>query len=616
LPTLLHLEEGIMPVFNGTSVSDTLPGSAGDDTINGLGGNDSLIGLDGNDSIDGGSGNDTLEGGLGADTLNGGAGIDWASYRNATAGVTAVLFWSPSNLGEAYGDTYISIENLWGSAWGDNLQGDNFDNTIIGGAGADSMAGWGGIDTISYQTATAAIAVSLAAQAGTAGDANGDILFDFENVIGGSGADTIVGTAGENVIEGRAGADYLDAGAGIDWASYANSGNAVTVDLTTGLGARGEANGDTLIGFENLRGGTRADILTGDTGNNVLAGGAGADTLDAGAGIDWASYEFSTGAVTANLATGAGTQGDANGDVLSGFENLRGGAGNDSLTGDAADNLLEGKGGRDTLDGGAGFDWASYETATVGVVANMSTTVGTTGDATNDVFVNIEGLRGSAFADRLVGNANANFFEGGLGADTFDGAGGEDWVTYRNATNYVTAVIQQPNLNVGIEAAGDTYIGIENIEGTAFADNVQGDSGDNVIAGGEGADIIGGWGGSDTASYEFAKAMVVSSLATGGIGGEAAGDVFFDIENLRGSNFADVLQGDAGSNRLDGGLGADTLDGGAGEDWASYTRAGAGVAVSLAAGAGTAGEAAGDFIVGVENLRGSAFADTLIGDAG
>jgi Ca2+-binding RTX toxin-like protein len=591
-------------------------------TFTGTGGNNSLplTGLDnsGDDLLLGLGGNDTLEGGLGADTLDGGAGIDWVTYRNASTWVNVTLNPGHGWNGEAQGDILIGIENIQGSAYGDNLQGDNNNNVIEGGASGDILSGWGGIDTLSYANAASSIAVDLVAQTGSLGEAAGDFVYDFENVIGSRFADTIVGTAGDNVIQGRGGADYLNAGAGIDWASYETTSVAsgVTVSLLTGAGTQGDANGDTLIGFENLRGSTRADTLTGDTGNNVIAGGAGADTLDGGAGGDWASYQFSTGALTVSLATGLGTQGDANGDVLSNFENLRGGAGADRLTGDANGNTLEGKGGRDTLDGGAGVDFAGYDTAAAGVVANLATSAGTTGEALNDVYINIEGLRGSTFNDLLIGNAADNFLDGGLGADTHDGGAGEDWVTYRNSTTSIQAVLSLNGGAVG-EATGDQYINVENLEGSAFGDNVQGNEGDNVIAGGGGGDIIAGWGGNDTASYEFAASAVAVSLATNsGSVGEAIGDTFIFVENLRGSNFSDVLQGDAAANILQGAAGADTLDGGAGEDWAYYARATAGVAVSLLAGAGTAGEADGDSLVGIENLRGSAYADTLIGDAG
>jgi len=83
---------------------------------------------------------------------------------------------------------------------------------------------------------------------------------------------------------------------------------------------------------------------------------------------------------------------------------------------------------------------------------------------------------------------------------------------------------------------------------------------------------------------------------------------------LIGEGDADRLSGGNGNDLLNGGTGADQLDGGAGIDTATYNFAGSGVTASLYAGQGTAGEAAGDTYVGIENLQGSRYADLLVGD--
>ena len=60
------------------------------------------------------------------------------SYDTASAAVTANLASPNANKGDASGDTYSSIENLRGSNFGDKLTGDNNNNVLEGGSGADT----------------------------------------------------------------------------------------------------------------------------------------------------------------------------------------------------------------------------------------------------------------------------------------------------------------------------------------------------------------------------------------------------------------------------------------------------------------------------------------------
>ena len=78
----------------------------------------------------------------------------------------------------------------------------------------------------------------------------------------------------------------------------------------------------------------------------------------------------------------------------------------------------------------------------------------------------------------------------------------------------------------------------------------------------------------------------------------------------------DSLSGNAGRDWLHGGEGADTLDGGADVDTADYRQATEAVSVSLEAGEGFAGDAAGDVIENVENVRGGFEGDKIEGDGG
>ena len=130
--------------------------------IVGNSGNNLLIGTSEDDTISGLDGNDTLNGGLGADVLDGGLGNDTASYFNAIIGVTADLVTPGNNTGEAAGDTYISIENLSGSAFDDELRGNGGNNFLVGGLGADVLNGGAGSDFASYQNAPIGVTADLA----------------------------------------------------------------------------------------------------------------------------------------------------------------------------------------------------------------------------------------------------------------------------------------------------------------------------------------------------------------------------------------------------------------------------------------------------------------------
>jgi Ca2+-binding RTX toxin-like protein len=193
-------------------------------------------------------------------------------------------------------------------------------------------------------------------------------------------------------------------------------------------------------------------------------------------------------------------------------------------------------------------------------------------------------------------------------------------------------VLQISSASVTVQEA-QAYIGNQDVDGLIarifkFGDVINGSTGDDVLLGFDGDDIlIGGAGndklkgdaGSDTASYANAAAAVTVSLANlaaqNTVG--AGTDTLESIENLIGSKFNDTLTGNAGNNVFNGGIGNDTINGGDGVDTASYLGAAKGVAVSLAiAGAQNTVGAGTDTLTSIENLSGSALADTLTGNSG
>ncbi|WP_298864745.1 Calx-beta domain-containing protein [uncultured Sulfitobacter sp.] len=623
--------------------------------------NDLLSGLAGADVIEGRSGDDTVQGGEGGDRLSGGAGRDMLSYSASTSGVNVSLLTGFAAGGDAQDDRISGFEGITGSGMQDTLSGDLGHNMLLGGggddllrgrAGQDRIDGGAGRDTATYSDSAAGVNISLLTGYIAGGDAAGDVLSGIENLTGSQVDDRLSGDAegnilsggaGDDILRGRGGADTLIGGAGMDWADYADSAGWVNASLLTGYaggGADNHASADRWIGIENLTGSRFGDRLNGDHGNNILRGGEGADVLNGYGGSDWADYSDSVSFVNVSLSTGfagGGIGSAALGDKWMSIENLIGSNFADRLNGNNDDNILAGGASADSLNGNGGFDTADYAQSEGFVNVSLLTGYsggGTGSHAAGDTFSGIEALRGSRFADRLNGDNGANVLAGGLGADTLQGNGGEDTLDYSGSAGHVDVSLLAAYAwgAQDSDARGDVIAGFENIWGSAQDDSLTGDHSDNTLAGngGEdllaglgGGDVLAGGGGQDWASYAASGSFVNISLATGFAGGgsdsHARGDSWISIENLIGSHHDDILNGDQGANILRGGLGADVLRGYGGMDTADYSTSAAFVNISLAsgfAGGGAGGDAIGDSWEGIENLRGSRFADRLNGDAG
>ena len=412
----------------------------------------------------------------------------------------------------------------------------------------------------------------------------------------------------------------------------------------------GGGGNDRLLGnndSDGLTGAGGGDTLLGGDGDDILDGGKGADSLDGGSGRDQVSYEASDAGVRFTEVAGEkafqGSGGDAEGDQLRSVEYIIGSRFNDTLLGNGSqENILEGIGGNDVLTGGSkddfliggkgadamhggkpgttnnGNDATSYVTSTAGVRVDLRTGhVGRGGDAEGDTLTSVETVYGSSFDDVLIGNESNNELEGWLGNDILEGGLGRD--------------------------------------------KVYGSEGNDTVNGGTDGDTLDGGEGRDLLNYRRVAGPVTVNLLTGdGAGSDRialrtytppATDAspepdpviitgYSSFEDLDGTDAAagDRLTGDEGFNRirgfagndtLDGGGGGDTLVGGAGEDslvggagvgdWADYSSSGGRVSVNLGR-VGTAmgqlNDAQGDMLTGVENLRGSDFADELATTAG
>jgi Ca2+-binding RTX toxin-like protein len=547
----------------GSRFDDTIKGDSNRNDIYANSGNDVIYGGAGLDYISGGDGDDYIDGGAGEDNINPGYGNDtWVydaadyvyessydePYEGGVDTIDASTALEAVTIDMSY-YYYLGFENLIGSAYGDSLMGNGKDNVIEGGAGADLIDGGGYSDlgdTASYAGSSAGVTVNLGTGAGTGGDAEGDLLSNIQNLLGSQWADALTGDSGINWLEGGAGADQLDGGdvgeGDLDYASYARSAAGLMVSLANPGINTGDAAGDLYTDIAGLIGSSFDDILIGDEQDNIIVDGM----------FDYTSYYWVYG------------KGDDWIDGGAGVDRIYTGAGNDTVVYDVVDFDVRDEGDVDPF---------GYHVNTIDTVDASSSGAGVTIDL-NSSYYGFDIVIGSGFADTLTGNYYDNVIEGGAGADTING--GEDSFSFGDSASYAgSGAAVSVDLGLGTatggDAEGDTFVSIENLIGSAYADTLTGDSGDNVLEGGAGGDLIDGGLGSDSASYIGSAEAVTVDLGLGtASGGDAAGDTLTSIENLIGSAFDDTLNGDTGDNRLEGSGGADVMDGGSGQDTYVY----------------------------------------------
>ena len=408
-----------------------------------------------------------------------------------------------------------------------------------------------------------------------------------DSLYGGAAADVINGLNGNDTLKGFGGADRLDGGNGIDTVFYGDSSAGVGINLATGRGVGGSAQGDTLISIENVFGSNFNDTLTGTSGANQLHGQDGNDVIKGGGGNDF----------------------------------LDGGNGNDILVSSIWDaSTLDGGAGDDTFKGTGALrhpdrrerlryrrfqphelrhDYAGGPHPLLGRFRNP-----------HAQFISIENLTGAAGQDVLVGNGESNILRGLAGQDNLIGGGGAD-IMYGGADNdayyvdnagdivweyagegtgdYVIASASYA-LTAGSEIEQlqvDSSVGTAaiNLTGNEFNNFIFGSSGDNVINGGGGADYMSGGKGNDTYIVDnagdslFENGDIHSTPENESEGFDTVltsvsfnVGLYSEIEvlqaigsanvNLTGSLDNNRIIGNSATNIIDGSYGKDTLTGG------------------------------------------------------
>jgi Ca2+-binding RTX toxin-like protein len=628
----------------GGSGADLLAGGPGKDEILGDSGNDLLRGQDDQDTIFGNADDDELFGDAGDDYVFGDSGavnneqfefellykVDengrlildengepipadpgtiWTLSFTPTQGSDAVhggtgddvLFGDNGMIVLDANDNITQILPLAGEMAGDDrLYGDAGNDILLGGTGNDAYffadgfgedevreSASGGTDTVDFSAVTAQLTVVFGSllvrdDAGNRMTHEGEFV---ERLVCGAADDRFVFPDGANVNM------ILDGGPGTDTLDFSADTQGVTIDLSQQLCGRvygGQAGG--VLNFEQAIGGSGDDTLIGDDGPNLLAGGLGDDTLIG----------------------------------LGGDDTLEGGSGDDMLDGGADDDVyIQTPGSHDAFFDSDGIDELDFSGAGGGIRVDLRLDAGQrqrvdSDDDTIAITGVIENVTGSEFDDRIIGNRSANVIRGLGGNDVLDGfdgddaiygGAGDDWLRGDRGNDYLAGDEGNDRL--------DGHQGDDELSGGEGNDLLMGQAGDDLLRGGEGDDWLKGQAGSDRLEGGGGN----DDLRGGGGDDVLLGDGGDDRlsgnaghDELHGGDGDDLLSGSDGNNVLAGDAGDDRLRGGPGRDTADYSAEPGGVSVYLLA--ATAADSSGgtDVLSGIEDISGSAYDDTLVGN--
>ena len=577
----------------GTAGGDELYGGNRDDMFNPLG-NTTAISLGrerGFDTIYGSRGDDTI-----IYTENDVGGYQQVDYTELSDGGLTVTINGTGNVatvvkGSAGTDTLVDIIGALQKG-GFDLVGTQFDDGFdltIGDGQFISVEGAAGDDEFTFgRRGSASIAVDyfrsprgididLGARR-THDDGFGDVdTFHGDlptSVQGSTHSDVIRGSDGDDFFYGREGDDEIDGGGGFDIVSFSYLGRFspyldvvdLEVDMDAGR-ATGLWNGApftyTLRSIEGVRGGNGDDVFRGAL--EVLTSSPGNDRI---------------------VYTDGGAYGQLN-----------------------YHRLPRGVGVTVTLDGGADVATVDKGPAGTDTIENVAALMswdgggfGISGSDSDDVF-NI-----------TMGEEQWMQVRGRAGNDTFNietdlDAGGLIRMDYRYARNGVDVDLEASTVSNDGHGDVDTVNGdVWQVHGSRFADVIRGSGIDEHFIGGQGNDIIDGRGGFDAVRFDRSCCADIEDLhvllgagrATGTWDGELFIYTVSNIEEVRGSDEDDIIEGNANDNNLRGRGGRDKIGGGAGNDELR-------------------GEDGDDDLsggTGDDNLRGDDGNDVLRGDAG
>ena len=253
-------------------------------------------------------------------------------------------------------------------------------------------------------------------------------------------------------------------------------------------------------GNDRLVGGAGNHIFSGGAGDDHLDGGSGADVLIGDSGTDTADYSSRTAPlriITGDHTDGYPTDGDGeageNDRVAEDVEWVRGGSGDDYIaerswstrhgSGFAPRNVFFGNGGNDTLDGGLGVDAHFGGAGDDTFVVENPTSAALAGDYYN-------GGGGTDTIDYSAATARGDYL--GI-VVTLDGVANDG----RRSNNSEGGGAENDNIEPDVEGVFGTA-GADRITGAAGENRLVGNGGDDVLTGGGGRDTLEGGDGNDT----------------------------------------------------------------------------------------------------------------------
>ncbi len=459
----------------------------------------------------------------------------------------------------------VGSQTFEGGEGDDVVFGERGNDTLRGGPGNDQLFGGIGDDLL---------------QGGSGND----------RLVGGFGADSINGEEGDDYVRGDTTIDRIfDTGGGADTLSY-STGVAPGFGGTVPVTGFPPAGGERGLRLHLAEGGENAE-------NGVAPIGGGVDEVEVGA------FETIVGSPFADYIVGSGAA-----------ETIFGGGGADALVGG---------GGGDTLVGGADGDYVEGGEAVSRDTGKVSVGFMTPAGATPYAQLYLVGSTGG---DKVTATYSPTAVAFGLAAGSFDAsasdAGGCEIKSATEAVCPLTAPLDSVLL-AGMD--GNDTIAASNFPATVSVVAIGGEGSDSIAGGeesedilvdgpGEGADVLNAFGGDDAlthnggadellggngndlflsnsvcdgerivggagrdnASWARFGEGVEANLASGAAGRPGGGEVpscggeplgsVAEVEDLEGSNSADVFYGDAGPNQLLGHQGPDVYFAGAGED--------------------------------------------------